>query len=182
MKRIVLVSVVLLAFASAAFAQGVVMLYADNTFTQCDASPAPGLFTAYVVHEVTLGAKAVQYQVIEDTGGLLVYVADQNQFPLVIGNSQTGVAVSYGGCFNNQIHVQNVLYSLVGTPAVCTGLTVVNDPLAPTGEIEATDCNDVKTFPNGSFLSFSDDGSCPCGELQTPVEETNWGRVKALYQ
>lgn len=181
MKRIVLVSIALLAFASAAFGQGVVMLYSDPGFTTCDATPAPGLFTVYVVHEVTNGAKAVQFKLEENTGGSLLYIADQPQFPLVIGNSQTGIAVSYGGCFNNQINAVNILYQVLSAPPVCSGMTTVADPNAPTGEIEATNCNDVKTFPNGAFLSFSDDGTCLCGEI-VPIEETNWGRVKALYQ
>ncbi len=73
----------------------------------------------------------------------------------------------------------NILYSAAG-PLPCSTLEVVPDPAALTGQIEGVDCNQTKTFPNGSVLSFNGDASCPCGII-VPVEETNWGRVKSLY-
>ena len=182
MKRIVLVSIALLAFATAAFAQpGAVLLWDDLAFTSCDAVSPAGVLTVYVTHEGHPGAKAVQYALSEDTGGSIIYLADVNNFALVIGNSQAGIAVSYGGCVAGQIHVQNVLYSVISNPTACTGITVVPDPAAPSGGIEGVNCADVKVQPNGSFLSFNDDGSCQCGEI-VPVEATSWGRLKALYE
>jgi hypothetical protein len=181
MKRIVLVSIALLAIATSVFAQaGAVMLWGDAGFTTCNVVNPVGLATVYMTHEGHPGATAIQFALSDDTG-VLAWVADQNQFPLALGNTQTGYATTYGGCVAGQIHIVNVLYTVAGAPAACTGITVVPDPAALTGEIEAVNCSQVKVFPNASFLSFNEDGSCVCGEI-TPVEESSWGRVKALYQ
>jgi hypothetical protein len=161
---------------------GAVVLYTDLAFTQCNTTASAGLLNAYVVHELHPGATAVQYSVQNNSGGMAFYLADQNPFTLVIGNSQDGVAISYGGCFNGQVHAQTILYQMLGAPAACTTLEVVPDPAAPSGFIEGVDCATppLKTFPNASRLTFNNDGTCSCGII-IPVEETNWGRVKSLY-
>ena len=183
MKRIVLVSIAVLALATTVFAQdGRVMLYIDAGFTTCNANAPTGLITVYVVHDMHPGATAIQYSLTENTGGALFYIADQTQLPLNLGDSQTGIATTYGGCFTGAVHVLNVLYQIMSDPPACTGITVSPDPrLIPPAKIQSVDCNQVFKFPNASFLSFNDDGSCQCGEI-VPVEATNWGRVKALYQ
>ena len=182
MKKIVLVSIALLALTSA-FAQAeVILVWADAGFTTCNYDNPVALATVYVTHENVVGTTASQYSLTENSG-TLTWIADVNQFTLSLGTSQTGYAVSYGGCLSGPIHVQNVLYSVAGTPAPCTGITVEPDPNALTGEIEGVDCGTprVKTFPNASFMSFNTDGSCVCGEI-VPVEETSWGKLKALYE
>jgi len=183
MKRIVLTSIAVLVLATTAFAQGgAVMLYADPAFTECNVDGAAALLTVYVVHEVPVGASAVFYAIRDNTGGALFYVADQTQFALNIGDSQSGIATTYSGCVSGQIHVLNVLYSVLSSPPACSFVEVFPAPDAPSGQIEGVDCSEVKNFPNGSILTFDGTpGTCQCGE-QTPIEETNWGRVKALYQ
>jgi len=171
----------LVVIAGAASAQpGAVSLYADAGFTSCDVAEPAGLLTVYVVHEWHPGASAVQYRLLENTGGSLSYLADQNSFTMVIGDSQSGIAVSYGGCVQGQIHVQNVLYSVLSSPAVCTGVEPGPDPGAPSGQIESVNCSLVKEFPNRHPMTFNGDGSCPCGIVH-PAETSTWGRVKSLY-
>jgi len=184
MKRIVLVSIAVLALATTVFAQnGRVMLYSDPGFLSCNSDNPAVTFTAYVVHDGHPGAMAVQYAITDDTGGALSYLADINPWALVIGNSQAGVAVSYGGCQAGQVHAQSILYSVLSNPPVCSTVSVIDviDPDQGPG-IYGVDCLQPILRPlNGSVLTFNEDGSCACGEV-VPVEETNWGRVKALYQ
>lgn len=167
--------------ASLAFAQnGAIILYSDNTtLSSCNIPADAGLFYVTAVHELHPGATASQFK-FQNNGTTMIYLADTNYFSLVIGNTQAGVAVSYGGCLNGQIMVVTALYNGIGTSPACSSIEVVPDPAAPSGNIEAVDCNTTKVFPNGSLLTIKGDLSCPCGEI-VPVEETNWGRVKSLY-
>ena len=177
------VLVVLLASPGLSHAQeGIVMLYTDVAFTACNAVSPAGVLTIYVVYELHDGARSLRYAITEDSGGALVHLADQNQFTLVTGNSQTGVDISFDGCLQGAIHVQNVLYSILSPPPTCTFIVVMPDPTAPTGRIEGTDCGNVKRYPISSQASVDHDGSCPCGVVCCPAETSTWGRVKGLYQ
>ena len=180
-----LVIAVLLIIASPGLShgqEGLVMLYTDPTFTACNAVSPVGVLTVYVVYEFHDGARGVRYAITEDSGGALVHIADVNNFTLVTGDSQTGIDISFDGCLEGPIHVQNVLYSVESPPSTCTFIVVVPDPGAPTGRIEDTDCGNVKRFPGSSHASVDSDGSCPCGVVCCPAESGTWGRVKGLYQ
>ena len=165
--------------ASLAFAQGgAIMMYADPGYTSCNAVNAAGVYTVYIRHELSPGTTASQFAITANPG--MIYLADQIQGGfLSLGNSQSGIALTYGSCLAGAINILNILYSVAG-PVACSTLEVIPDPNALTGQIEGVDCNVTKTFPNGSILTFNGDSSCPCGII-VPVEETNWGRVKSLY-
>jgi hypothetical protein len=184
MKRVLIFIAALASILSAGSAYGQggsVVLWGDGALTTCNVVGSVGILTVYVTHELHPGAIAVQYALAENTGGALTYIADQNNFTLVTGDSQTGVAFSYGGCMQGQIHVQNVLYELSSNPAPCSQIEVVPDPSAPSGQIESVDCSAVKAFPSGERLTINGDGNCPCGH--DPAAETStWGRVKSLYR
>ena len=166
--------------ASLAFAQGgAISLYTDVTNASCNLTADVGTIFVQVVHELHPGSTASQFM-LQNDGHSMIYIADSSAFPLVIGNTQTGVAVSYGGCLNGAITVTQAIYSGLGSSPACSSIRVVPDPAAPTGQIEGVDCASVKNFPNGSVLTIKSDGNCTCGII-VPVEETNWGRVKSLY-
>ena len=161
---------------------GTIMLYADAAFTACNIVAPAGLITIYVVYEFHSGASGVRYAMSENTGGAISHIADQNQFALVTGDSQSGVTISFGGCFEGSIHIQNVLYSVLSNPPVCTRVEVVPDPSAPSGQVESVDCSAATRFTGGWYATFNGGGSCPCGMICCPVETGSWGRVKGLYR
>lgn len=168
--------------ASLAFGQGAIKLYTDQTLSSCNITNDSGTFFVTAVHEGHNGATASQFK-LQNNGHTMIYLADNSAFSLVIGNTQAGIAVSYGGCFNGQISVVSAIYSGIGTSPPCSSIEVVPDPNAPTGNIEAVDCANPpnKVFPAGSILTIKYDGTCDACGIIVPVEETNWGRVKSLY-
>jgi len=167
--------------SSVAFGQaGAIVLYADIAYTSCNALYLSGVQTVYVRHELSPGTTASQFMLTNNPG--MIYLADQAPTGsgfLLLGSSQTGIAISYNSCLGDAIPILNVLYS-AAAPAVCSTIEVVPDPAALTGQIEGVDCAQNSTFPNGSIMTFNSDGTCACG-IVVPVEETNWGRVKSLY-
>lgn len=184
MRKSLVVSVILLVSVTGGrlHAQpGVMSLYADPAFTTCNVANPSAVQYAYVVLDATSGATAVQYALSDNTGGAIVWLADQYMFPLVLGNSQSGVAVSFGGCLQGQIHVQNVVYTVESEPGICTFIEFVPDPGAPTGGLEAVNCSQVKWAPESDILTFRADGTCWCSTIR-PVEASTWGRVKSLYR
>ncbi len=164
--------------ASLAFGQaGNIMLWTDPGHTMCD-TPAAGFLFWYLTFEGHNGATAVQFAI--DTHGNFVKVADSWAFQLVIGASDTGVAIAFGSCLASPINLGNVIYNGLGTAAPCSTVDIVPDPGALSGTLEMVDCAQNTLIPGASHLTVASDGSCQCG-VTVPVEETNWGQIKALY-
>jgi len=157
---------------------GAIMLYGDPGYNTCNVVNPTGVFTLYIQHDLTSGTTASQFALTANPG--MIYLADQVQGGfLSLGDSQTGIALTYGACMGGPVNILNVLYSAAG-PAPCSTIEVVPDPDALTGQIEGVDCALNKNFPNGAHLTFNGDSSCPCGTI-VRTEATTWGGVKALY-
>ena len=180
MKRIAIaiLSVALMCPAGAAFGQaGSVVIYSDAAFSSCDTQASGTLFW-YLRHEGHGGATAVAFKI--ETHGNFIRLADSWNFPVVVGQSDVGVGIAYGACLTGPVDLGSVIYNGLGTATVCSTVDIVGDPNSPTGNIEGVDCTfNNKTFPSGSTMTVNSDGSCQCGA--NPVESTNWGRIKALY-
>jgi hypothetical protein len=56
---------------------------------------------------------------------------------------------------------------------------VVPDPNASSGRIEVVDCVGALLYGNGLVTSVNGNATCMCGSVR--VEQSTWGRVKALY-
>lgn len=178
MKRIVIACLLVASLAGTAYGQaGTIFLWSDAAHTSCDTQNTGTLFW-YLTWEGHNGGKAVQFKV--EAHGNFIHVADTWNTPLAIGDAGAGVALSFTGCLSSPIDLGSTIWTGLGTAGVCATVDVVPDPTAPTGQIEAADCTDAKIFPNGSTMTVQSDGSCSCGAAN-PVEETNWGRIKALY-
>jgi hypothetical protein len=160
---------------------GAVMLFSDPGFNSCNISDVAGPVSVYVVHDLHSGASGVQFSApIPSCWTGAVWVADQNPNTLNFGDSQNGLAVSYGGCLSGPVLVTTILVLSQGLGPECCTYPVLPDPNAPTGQIEGVDCTPAKTFPNGGQAMINGNGTCPCG-ITTRVETTTWGGVKALY-
>ena len=119
---------------------------------------------------------------IEQNGTNWTWITDQLQNGTVnTGTTNVGGSFAYGGCSSGSISFVNVLYQGSGTAGVCSFLQVVASPVAVSGDIEAVDCEDAKFSAGDSKVTVNPDVDCVCGN---PIssQETNWSRIKALYQ
>lgn len=161
--------------------QGYLVLSADPQGYQCAITePVGGLMTAYVVHANTSGSTASSFSAPAPsclTGS--VYLADQSQFSVVIGNSQTGVSVGYGGCLGGNIVVLSMLFFAQGGTAPCCVYDILPHPSGNTGQIESVDCGSNLRTIFASVGVINEEPQCYCGLVK--VEETSWGRLKSLY-
>jgi len=185
MKKALLLSFALMLVASLAFAQaGSVGVFADPAGLSCnllDQAPM-GVKLYYVVHVYTTGATAVQYRAklpLCMTGTGAMWLSDQNQFPVAVGNSQIGIGIAYGSCKVGPVFLQIVQVFAQGTTPPCCRWYVDADPAVPSGKIEGSDCAFVVFYPTGGQGIINSGPTCNCN---IPTEDTTWGQVKALYE
>jgi hypothetical protein len=180
-KRLVLFTFCALLIAGLAFGQaGSIMIFSDFAFSDCNITDyVPALVTTYVVHMYTTGATASQWR-IESPCNLMLYLGEVFTFPTVIGNTQTGISVAYGSCLVGPIYLSTINWFAQGITPPCCMMSVVEDPGAPSGLIEAVDCAQFKVFPTGGQAIINGQiNECWCS---VPVQETTWGRVKSMYR
>jgi hypothetical protein len=165
---------------------GAIMLYTDAGGVDCNAFPAAGLFYVYLFHEFHNGVTGSFFSLQYNGATGLTPISGINPDPtniLVLGDLTTpgGASFSYGACRVNRLHFATVLYSAIGVVDPCADITVVLSPNSLSQTIEGIDCSATKQVADGSRATFNDPGTeCPCGRI-VPVENTNWGKVKALY-
>ncbi len=177
MKRTLLIGLCLTMVASLAFAQaGSIGIFSDAAGSDCNFLDTGGLNQVYILHLNSPGATASQFR-LDVTAAGWSHLGDTWNFATVIGNSVAGVSVAYGACFPSPIALGTINFFGANAPA-CTMINIVADPGALSGEIEAVDCESFKVFPTGGAGIVNPDGTCDCS---TPVQETTWGGVKALY-
>lgn len=157
-------------------------VFMDSGGTDCNIIyQNAGLLPVYVVHVDFLGATAAQFAAPKpDCWTDATFLSDTDVFPIAIGNSQTGKAVGYGACMGPPMTVTTINYFVGGgvNPTCCRYL-VVPDPSVPSGQIETVDCTNTIQYSWGLLAYINPDGTCFCGTV--PVQETTWGRVKAMY-
>ena len=182
-KNVLLASLILLSAhtAGAQQAAGVISIYMDVQGSDCGlvAGGVP-TNTWNLVHVLTTGATAIQFQATMPacaTG--IMFLSDQAQFPVTVGDSQTGVAIGYGVCLTGPIHVLSIV-SFGSTANTCCNYPITGDPDTPSGTVEVVDCagNLLTNVPSQAGMINSTAG-CLCGN--PPVEASTWGRVKSLY-
>jgi hypothetical protein len=180
-KTLAAVCVLLLLAVSTVFAQGgVIMVFSDMQGVNCDLfDRAPGLCAYYVVHVATAGATASQWAAPQPACFMATYLSDTPWWPVVIGNSQTGISIGYGACLASPIHILTINFFCQGLTDDCCLYDVVPDPAAPQGEILVVDCGGNLTYGHGGTSVINPNGSCCCN--CTPAYQSTWGKVKSLY-
>jgi hypothetical protein len=159
-------------------------IYDDNMGTNCNiVTTAPGLKSVYVLHTRTDGATACQFSAPKPPCWTnAVYLSDTDLFPVTIGNSQTGKSLGYGTCRVGTVYLIAINYFIQGAPAqFCCPYPVLPDPQVPSGRIEIVNCDFITLYGYGATAVVNPDASCPCESPPVRVEESTWGRVKALY-
>jgi hypothetical protein len=176
-----LVCAVLALTAAAASGQaGYIGLYADAGGAVCSVhDQGAGQVNVYVLHQASAGAVASQWKLVPGAGFAMTYVGESWSI-VAMGDTQNGVAASYGDCLSSPILLCTVTYATNGMSASCSHLSVVPDPNSFAGVIEVTDCSSQTLTATGGRLYVNPNDSCPCG-LPNPVEDSDWGRIKAMF-
>jgi hypothetical protein len=180
-KALIILTSLLVLSAGAAFGQaGYIGLYADPEGINCSVSDdGSGQVTAYVIHRAASGTTGSQWKIEASDGFDMTYVGESLSY-VAMGNTQSGISMSYGSCLGSQILLCTITYVSNGSSSPCSYLQVVADPNSDSGAIEVMNCASQKNPGNGSRLYVNPDGSCACGQVN-PIEETDWGRIKAMF-
>ena len=186
MKRSLLIAFVLLFGANIVTAQppGSIGLFVDPGGTICDVyDQLPGLVTVYVVHMYTPGATGSRFMVNHwSWGAALIHLGETVTPPYIgIGSYTTGITIGYNACVPSPNMIMKLDFFGNGISATCSYIQVVPDPLAVPPGIYVMGCTAPLNWApaTGGDVVVNPDPSCMC---DIPVQETTWGRVKALYQ
>ncbi len=157
---------------------GSLYLFSDSSFTDSSyVDQAPGKVSVYVVHRgVTYGHVRIVWFMVEASPGITFeWLGESSPMAtLVVGDSQTGIAMDYGAClFPDPGLILVIHYWGFGTSDPCSSLRVVAPPGTPTGEITVGLC--VGQGPISAV------GKRLLVNSSVPVETSTWGRVKSLY-
>ncbi|MEE9269971.1 MAG: hypothetical protein V3V49_06890 [Candidatus Krumholzibacteria bacterium] len=189
MKKVILLTTVMLFGASLAFGQvGFLGTYADPGGLECNVDDAvAGLLNVFIVSTHSIAAavafKAETPLCMSTTGAS--FLADTKPFPVTVGNSQTGVSVAYGACLGpDATNVLIIAYFASGTTPLCCFFPITGDPAQPGGEIIVTDCAFDDNIGVGVIHTVNgtpENCACTPPSPPVPVEESTWGKVKSLY-
>jgi hypothetical protein len=166
---------------------GALFVVADSTAASREITDTPGICRVYIVHEGFVAGSqfsAARFKV-QNNGFSGSWLFDDSEF-VTIGNSQSGISISYNGCLTPPVLVVVISYMCFGTSG-CTTVSLVPDPTAVTGEIEAYDCvgglliqpNVYELCVNGALVPDDHFGSCDC---PLPAENSTWGKIKGIYE
>ena len=163
---------------------GRINLFVDSSYSRCWHYEEYGTYDVhvYVVHQNTPGATGCRFK-LKPSGSEFgwTYISETSSYA-VTGNTRTGITASYGACLASNILIATVLYLKDAGSGHCTTLTAVADPAAASGTIEVYDCNGNVLVGSAQPLLVNPNDRCPVWCQLVPIEETTWGRVKALYE
>ena len=140
---------------------------------------APGPIEIFVVQTVYIEptVSAVRFMAPPPPCFTATYLGDTYYHP-VIGNSQTGAWVIYGPCASGTVLVMTITFFGHGTSGHCCWYGL--QPYPGSGDIESEMCGSTGWYwTHGEGIYISTDPSKNCG---TPVEQSTWGGIKAMYR
>lgn len=186
MKKILILAMAIVMCSSLAFAQtgGHIGIYSDVGYTDCNLVTVSGLTLVYVVHTLAPTAQSSQFKV-DDTSGM-TYLAENAGANVFIGSTagntiREGGAYTYVTCRALPWLLTTLQYFTSGFEAPCAEMNVVADPAVGSGEILVVACDLAQSTATGGKFTINGNETCPCVETVS-TEETNWSRIKALYQ
>jgi hypothetical protein len=182
MRRVLPIAFVILLSASVAFAAGLGRLgiFGDTGGASCAITqPASGLFQIHLVHIETDGSTGFQFKAPKPDCVNATYLNDINVFPVVVGNTQTGIAVAYPECKVGSFLICSMQFLSLGATPPCCLYYILPDPNTIPVDYYVSDC-DYNVLPGsvkGGVVTQTAD--CDCESI--PNEDTSWGQIKALY-
>lgn len=190
MLRMLIVVVVVFVVGTAGIAHAeFIGIFKDTNGCPCEITDrgAPGVISIVVLHVEALGATASQFRVEIPGSMVWAWVGETSFFPIHIGNSMDGIAVSYGGdCLSGTFQILSIDFFVQGLAPECSYVRVVPDPNTLSGEIEIVDCSSQVSYGYSTEDIVNSNVSCQCAPgpvscYPVPVNETTWGGVKSLY-
>ena len=191
MKKLLLIVLCLLICAGSSYGRyspGSIMLFSDSLGTNCDLyDTSEQIQKIYVFHMYCSnpGATGSEWRVIQSGGATLTHLQDHYIIEpimyIYINNSQIGISVAYLHCAPCPNPILSISYWGFGTSAECSYLHVVENPIVSHTGLNVTDCTEPSPVVHhalGGSLVINPTAACLC---DVPVEETSWGRIKALY-
>jgi hypothetical protein len=185
---------------------GTVIVSSDAAGTDCSIVDTGGLVQVHIVHMHTDGVRGSRFMLDPAPGW--THLGDMPDFPS-LGTSISGMIVCMPSCMSSDIHLTTVNFFGSAAPP-CTYISIVPDPAAPSGSIEALDCNWNPMYPTGGQAIVNPEGGCFChaavapgGENRAPnergidnpsklpaahfcspvpVQQSTWGAIKSLYE
>jgi hypothetical protein len=186
---LLLILFLLVAACLASAQPGSIEIFADPFGAICDFVDAvPGLVFAYAVHVYTPGATSARFAVVWETGMRMAYLGETVTPPYYgVGNSRTGILISYGSCVTSPNMILTYSFFAHGTSDPCSYIFIV--PIPDIGIVQVEDCASPPNLlsTHGGCAPINDDGSCPCvfrycPPPPVPVEQSSWGQIKSLYR
>ena len=173
MRKLWFITFFLLSYPLVAFGQApTVGIFLDSTGTNCNlVDDTPGILKAYVVVHSPVGIRAVQFSAPKPACLEATFISDIQVFPLMIGNSQTGISIPFGYTHNSPVHVLTILYSSSGTTPPCCYYPVLPHPDA--GIVGVVDYKDDLITGVGLNHTINGDMSCFCGINPPPEIPSN---------
>jgi hypothetical protein len=142
-------------------------IYADEEGSACNlVDDAPGIKAYYVILNAPAGATAVEFSAPKPDCFDATWLGDDPVFPLVLGNSQDGIAISFQYCYPSPLHVLTLQYYVNGTTGDCCGYPVL--PRPSMANVQITDCSSNIQIVVGLTSYVNGNESCPCGALLLP--------------
>jgi hypothetical protein len=191
---LVVALIVFVTDTAAAGGDGFVSVYSDESGTNCNVlDGGDGLVTVYVIYKGPHVTSAVQFKLEQSAGAALTYVGETLPADLpggMFGRADIGVSVAYGTCVDPPVRMLDVHYWGLGVSDVCSKLTTIEDPNSVHNEdlIQVVVCDGsdgYSIFVPGGHAVINPDESCECdaetGGIPTPVAQTTWGGIKAMY-
>ncbi len=127
---------------------GSIGVYADYAGTVSNIVNTGNIVSVYVVHKVEVGTTASAFMVDAPDGWTLVGTIAQ--FPVVIGNPDTGIDIAYGECMTGSIHLLTLNYQSPGGGT--TGNFEIVAPSRRTS-IQVVDCNSTMLVSGVGLVS-----------------------------
>jgi len=115
---------------------GRIGVYNDILGTNTGITDTGGEVTLYVVHDVA-NAMGASFRVEAPEGWVRKW--SQNQFPVTLGDPESGIAVGFGDCLQGPIHMMTLTYTSPGNSAPDAMFKVRPHLGIPDG-IESVDC------------------------------------------
>lgn len=192
MKRIAAAAFVLASIGSVAHAQEqrVLRFFADPAGTNCEIVNTQSEIVT--IHMLLTGdgstANTVTFSAPTPAcwTGAVWLGDDVNPSYLWLGTTHdpaAGLTVTFIGCKNLPIYLGSMTFEASGSEPCCYYDILPGLP-ATVNQLRIIDCDGDPVVIPAVGVTINPDAGCPCGssELPVAVEETTWGRVKALYR
>jgi hypothetical protein len=174
---LIALSILLVAAISDAQIAGKVGVYADAAGTDANIVDDGGVVEAHMLHVLTDGAIGLRFK-LDVSATNWIHLGDHWDFELVLGSSVEGVSFAYTECLSGSIYLGKAIF-LGSSAPTCSEISIVPDPDATYGVIEAISCLETWMFPAGGKAMVNADDAC---QMTVPVDQTTWGGIKALFR